>query len=341
MDPFSLALGGVGLVGNLIGGIFGNSAAKKAAQVQSDAANKAASDVTAATAAANPQIGAAATRAGDLATGAASTGNASAVDAAHAAAAGVSEAANNANGILQPYQTAGSTASDQLNKGVAEGGQFNHTPTMADIQIDPGYAFRLQQGQDALMRSGAARGGALGGSAAKDLNTFAQNSASQEYQNAFNRYETNRQNNYADILGVSGQGLQAGTTQGNNLTAAARYGGDTVDQGVQFGAGLNTNAAQYTGSIGYEGTNQMASNTINTAKTAADYQTSGAAAKASGIVGGANALTSGISGGINSATSALTLGKLLANPAVSAPYGSQAPYSGSTVNPDGSLTVHR
>ncbi len=316
MDPFSLALGGVGLVGNLIGGIFGKSTANKAGQLQQDAANKAAADVTAATAAANPQIGAAATRAGDLATGAASTGNAAAVDAAHAAAAGVSEATGNANAILNPYQDAGTVASGQLQKGVAEGGQFNKTPTMADIQIDPGYAFRLQQGQDALMRSGAARGGALGGSAAKDLISFNSGTASQEYQNAFNRYQTNRQNNYADLLGVSGQGLQAGTTQGNNLTASARYGGDTVNQAVQFGAGLNSDAAKYSGTIGFQGANAMADNTISTAKTAADYTTSGAAAKAAGMVGGANALTAGISGGINSATNSISLSRLLANPAL-------------------------
>ena len=333
MDPISAVMGGVGMVGSVVGGIMGNSAAKKAGALQNAADQKAADDVTASTVGANKKIGDAATQAGTLA----QSGAAGVTAAAGKAATGVTDASVAANARLDPYAAAGADASGTLRAGLRTGGDFNRTPTMADIQIDPGYAWRTQQGAQALEGSAFNRGVGGSGEAAKDLVNYQQGAASQEYANAFQRYETNTQNRYSNLFGVANQGQAAATLQGNNTTAAARYGGDitTAAANTQLGAD------EYSGTALTNSADLQGSNTIGTAKTAADYRTGGVAAQAAGIVGGANALTSGINGAINAGTSAVRFSQLMKNPAL-APQGPQAPYySSSTVNPDGSLTVHR
>jgi len=55
-----------------------------------------------------------------------------------------------------------------------------------NLQMDPGYQFRQQQGEEALGRMASAQGGRLGG-AAQGLAEFNSNLASQEYGAAFNR----------------------------------------------------------------------------------------------------------------------------------------------------------
>ena len=71
-------------------------------------------------------------------------------------------------------------------------------PTAADMGQDPGYQFRLSEGQKALERSGAARGVTNTGGNMKGLLDYGQQAASQEYGNVYNRnlntYNTNAQN---------------------------------------------------------------------------------------------------------------------------------------------------
>jgi hypothetical protein len=60
-------------------------------------------------------------------------------------------------------------------------------PTGESLWSDPGYQFRLSQGQKALEQSQAARGLLRTGGSIKGFEDYTQNSASQEYQSAFNR----------------------------------------------------------------------------------------------------------------------------------------------------------
>ncbi len=304
-DPVSGIIGG-GL--SIVSGILGDRAAKKAGQIQSQADEAAANSVTQTAADVNPNIYSAAHQAGDQAI----AGGQKVVDAAATGSADVKNSALSANKILDPYSQAGQQAAGTLQAGLKAGGDFNKTPTMSDIQIDPGYAFRLQQGQEALERSAAARGGAVSGSALKDLTNYSQGAASQEYQNAFNRYETSTQNRYQNLFGVSNLGAATGTTQGANLIGSN-----------EFGAGLTTGAAntnlganEYAGTAGINAADLTSKNTIDAANTAANYRTGGAAATAAGVVGGTNALTQGLSGAAQGFGGALNLSKLLKNPAV-------------------------
>jgi len=116
-----------------------------------------------------------------------------------------------------------------------------------DMEQDPGYAFRISEGQKALDRSAAARGGLQSGSALKAAARYGQDMGSQEYQNAFNRYQTNRQNKLQPLMSLAGMGQAAASNQ-------AGYAG-------QYGQ----NAAQAYGDIG----NAQASSTMGQANAIA------------------------------------------------------------------------
>ena len=62
--------------------------------------------------------------------------------------------------------------------------------------IDPGYQFRLQQGQEATNRMANMGGGMISGNALKGQEDYTQGLASTEYGNFFNRGQTNRTNIY-------------------------------------------------------------------------------------------------------------------------------------------------
>jgi hypothetical protein len=87
---------------------------------------------------------------------------------------------------------------------------------MEQFQQDPGYAFRQAEGMKALERSAAARGGLLSGGTLKGIQRFGQDLASQEYGNAFNRYQVERSARLNPLQSLMGSGQSAA-----NLTASA------------------------------------------------------------------------------------------------------------------------
>jgi hypothetical protein len=96
-------------------------------------------------------------------------------------------------------------------------GKYARDFSMADYTADPGYAFRLGEGMKALDAQAAARGGLISGAALKAAQNYGQNAASAEYQNAYNRYQTNRANQLNPLQSLMG----AGQTGANMLTSAA------------------------------------------------------------------------------------------------------------------------
>lgn len=301
-DPVSAA---IGIGGNVAGGFLQSRAANKAARLQAEAAQQAGQLVEDRVAAVNPQITAAAGAAGQGATTAADLAATEAATRAREAAEGVNTATTTANELLNPYARSGGAAAGTLETGLAAGGEFNRTPTMADIQIDPGFAWRLQQGEQTLARRGAAQGGYFSGAALKDLANYSQGLASQEYGAAFKRHQDTLQSRYDRLFGVSEQGRVAAGTQGANLTSAARYGGDTNLQAAEYGGGLRTNAAQYSGTLDFTAARDTARNSIGAAEAAGDYLTQGANARAAGTIGSANAWAGAIGGAANAAQYAL------------------------------------
>ena len=109
--------------------------------------------------------------------------------------------------------------------------------------IDPGYAFRLQQGQMANKNMSNQAGGMIGGNALKGLQDYTQGQASQEYGNAFNRFQTQRGNIYNTLASMAGLGqtslgqtgqLSGQTSQG---VASSIVGQGAATAGGQIGVG--------------------------------------------------------------------------------------------------------
>ena len=184
-------------------------------------------------------------------------------DAARAALAQQQSMFNTLNQQQAPYRGAGYGALNQIQgmlpgqytqydaqgnpMGMATGTGYltqQFTPELFQQGIDPGYAFRLQQGQMANQRMGNVSGGGLGGNVMKGLQDYTQGQASQEYQNAFNRYQTQRSNIYNTLAGIAGIGQtsqQQANTLGTNLANA------------QSNLGVGAAGAQAAGQIGQAG----------------------------------------------------------------------------------------
>jgi len=139
-------------------------------------------------------------------------------------------------------------------------GKYARDFGMKDFEADPGYAFRQSEGMKALERSAAARGGLLSGGTMKGIQRFGQDLASQEYQNAFNRYQVNRANQLNPLQSLMG----AGQSSANVLTGAAGQMGQNQAAGI-------TNAAQARAS-GYVGSaNALGSALGSIGQTALQY----------------------------------------------------------------------
>ncbi|UOF78613.1 hypothetical protein [Bacteriophage sp.] len=153
---------------------------------------------------------------------------------------------------MQPWREAGQGALGQLTSGTAAGGDFNRDFTLADFTKDPGYDFRLQQGQRGVEASAAARGGILSGAALKGLTRYNQDYASGEFQNAYNRFNndrTQRFNRLASIAGVgqtatrdvAQMGSQTASNVANNIIGAGNAQASSyVGQGNAISGAANT-----------------------------------------------------------------------------------------------------
>lgn len=156
--------------------------------------------------------------------------------------------------LQEPYRQAGLTGQNRLmellglggNTGATGYGQYARDFGMQDYQQDPGYAFRLSEGLKQLGSQARAQGGAGGGRTMMGIQNYAHDLASQEYGNAFNRYQTNRSNQLAPLgsLMSSGQAAASGQvgSQGNYGTNAANL--------MMTGGANQANAALMQGNIG-------------------------------------------------------------------------------------------
>lgn len=161
----------------------------------------------------------------------------------------------------EPWRKAGETALGQLSTGLKAGGEFNRNFQVSDFQKDPGYAFRQSEGLKAIDNSAAARGSSLSGATLKALTKYGQDFASNEFNNAYNRWNNDTSNRFNRIAGVAGVGQQA-------VNQVGAYGQQTASNIAQG----NMNTA-----------NNVASNTIQAGN-----------ARASGYIGTANAINGGI-----------------------------------------------
>lgn len=152
--------------------------------------------------------------------------------------------------LNEPFRRAGLSAMQEIEtlmgrgiygRGTDRYGSLMRDFSEKDFKADPGYAFRLSEGLKALDRQAAARGGLISGGALKAASRYGQDMASQEYQNAFNRYQINRANKLQPLQSMAGMGQSSV----NLLTGAA---GDYANRwATGNAANANANAAQQVG----------------------------------------------------------------------------------------------
>ena len=156
--------------------------------------------------------------------------------------------------LSEPYRQAGLTGQNRLmellglggNTGAAGYGQYSRDFGMQDFQQDPGYQFRLGEGLKAMGHRAGARGGLISGQTMKGMEDYRQGLASQEYGNAFNRYQTNRQNQLAPLGSLMSSGQAAAVGQ---AAQAGQYGANASNMLSQMG--VNTGGATLAGSSAY------------------------------------------------------------------------------------------
>jgi hypothetical protein len=146
-----------------------------------------------------------------------------------------------------PFLEAGKTA---LNKLIPLA--TNYTPFSYDaMTADPGYGFRLSEGQKALDRQAAARGGLISGGALKAATRYGQEMGSQEYTNAFNRYQAERNAELNPLQSLAGVGQTTATNLGTmGAQNAANVGNLMTSGAAASAAGRVGEANALTGSLG-------------------------------------------------------------------------------------------
>lgn len=168
-------------------------------------------------------------------------------DAAATSAAGMRYAADTnremfdiTNKNLAPYREAGTTSLKDLLTRMPE---LTKAYTAEDFAqgIDPGYQFRLAQGQKAFENQANRSGGLVSGNVMQGMQDYTQGQASQEFGAAFGRNAATQTNIFNRLKGIADMGLGAAGTTGQAATAA----GQTIGS-AQIGA-ANAEAAGITG----------------------------------------------------------------------------------------------
>jgi hypothetical protein len=141
------------------------------------------------------------------------------------------------NELQKPWREAGEQALNKLTPLALNYQKFG----MDQFQQDPGYAFRFSEGQKALDRQAAARGGLISGSALKAATRYGQDMGSQEYTNAFNRYQTERAAQLQPLQSLAGVGQTSANTMSQ---AASNFGAAEGANAINAG---NARASGYVG----------------------------------------------------------------------------------------------
>jgi hypothetical protein len=157
--------------------------------------------------------------------------------------------------LQEPYRQAGLTGQNRLMELMGLGGdtsaagygKYAKDFSMQDYQQDPGYRFRLGEGLKAMSHQAGARGGLISGQTMKGLEDYRQASASQEYGNAFNRYQTNRQNQLQPLGNLMTSGQSAASNQAGQ---AGQYGVNAGNMMMQAGQATAAGELGMANSIG-------------------------------------------------------------------------------------------
>lgn len=146
-----------------------------------------------------------------------------------------------------PWRKAGSDALNVLSGKIAAG--------PGNYRQSPGYEYRLKEGLDAVEASAAARGRGLSGATMRGLNRYAQDYATNDYDNFLTRYYQSL-TPHQSMAGVGMTALQ--TTSNLGANAANQAGMYNTMAGNALAGGYINQANAITGAIGSAGNNAIA-----------------------------------------------------------------------------------
>lgn len=281
--PFGgLLSAGISAGGSALGGLFGGKGAKSAAKQQNAALQKAIGLQGSQVDANDNDIWTSQGWANNAINDAKTEGQKAVGDATLQGLAGVKSGVSDANQTLSdsqkqqlalynPYIQSGTTSLASLQDLAGANGplsnKFSFNPS--DLQNDPGYAFTLQQGQDALQRAAAAKGQLFSSGTLKSLAGYTTGTANQYFGDAFNRAKTTFDTNQNQALsristlqGLAGLGY-SGTAAGAKAVGdtSSQQAGNTLS-GSEFGANLGEQGAQFNSNTGAAAGTQLSLNTL-------------------------------------------------------------------------------
>lgn len=138
--------------------------------------------------------------------------------------------------LQQPFRDVGVNALPELVE-ASRYTPFNYNA----YQTDPGVGFRFREGLKALEASKAAGGMLRSGNTLRGITQFGQDLASQEYTNAFNRYQAERAARLNPLQSLAGVGQSTAATMAGQ---AGQFGQSMADNAAQMG---NIRASGYMG----------------------------------------------------------------------------------------------
>jgi hypothetical protein len=133
------------------------------------------------------------------------------------------EATNYAKGQVQPYANVGAQGLTALQQAMGFGGDAGADEygflmerfSPDNMQADPSYQFRLNEGLKAQERALAATGKTMSPEAVKALTNYGQQAASQEYGSAYDRFNNDQTNMYNRLGGLTDMGQTQAANLGN------------------------------------------------------------------------------------------------------------------------------
>lgn len=223
----------------------------------------------------------------------------------------ITDAYGKAQGYQQPYLQAGQVGLGRMMDGNYDVNvpQYQRAVTPGPYQAeqfnfeaDPGYAYRLKTGQEAVQSGAAAQGQGLSGSTLKALARFGSELGSQEHANAFDRYMRGRGQSLAEYQTNLGAAERAGERDWGGAKDIYSMGAEQAQRRYGRAADLGTMGERAAGNLSDMATNQGSN-------LASLYGTGGQISAANRMARAQNAINT-IGGMADTGMDALTLGYL-------------------------------
>lgn len=147
-----------------------------------------------------------------------------------------------------PWRQAGQMSLQELGFPFGLNSYFTHKFTKDDLTngLSPNYDFMLEQGLGALKNQMNAQGGLVSGNLLKGVNDYAQNYASNAYQQAFQNYAAQQTNIFNRLSNIAGLGQTANQVTANAATQAGQGIGSALGNAATAQAGGTIGAANAT-----------------------------------------------------------------------------------------------